>query len=102
MKEKINLTAPGYTPARLINAVGVALDAKSDNHLGYLLGFDNGALSRIRNRKSALPDSLLVIIMDATGWPIDKLRELAGMKAPTPRLPLKSNLVGFSENRRAA
>lgn len=102
MRKIIDLSSPDYTPAKLINMVGVAIDAKSDNHLCYLLGFDGGALSRIRNRKIPVPDSLFVIIMDATGWPIEKLRELAGMKSPTPRMRLNSELLAFSENRRAA
>jgi hypothetical protein len=76
---KMNLTAPTYTPGRLIDAAKDALGAPNDNQLSFVLQVDGGQLHRIRYRKNAVSPGLMVAIMDRTGWPITKVRELAGM-----------------------
>jgi hypothetical protein len=73
------LDSDTYTPVRLLNEAAFALQANSMYQLARVLEMDNGQLSRVRNRKEAVSDRLMVQIMDRTGWHIQKLREIAGM-----------------------
>lgn len=79
LKKAVILAYPGYNPARLINAVAWDLKFETEERLAQYLGFDCGQMNRVRHKKSILSDSLMIKIMDATGWSLKKVRELAGL-----------------------
>lgn len=75
----IDMRIPTYSPARLINAVADFLGAKCDSHLAELLGFDPTQIGRVRHRATPITSGIIVAILDRTGWPITKVRELMGV-----------------------
>lgn len=79
LAEAIDLTAPTYTPNRLLNAVIECVGVKNDYQLSILLTFSTAQISRIRNKKDPVSPLLMILIMDHTGWHITRLRELMGV-----------------------
>lgn len=75
------LDEPTYCPNRLLNDVAYFLKVDSMEALARKLNRDGGQLSRVRRRKEILTPSLILDILDATGWTLVYVRERAGLPA---------------------
>jgi hypothetical protein len=87
--DPIDLHAPSYTPGRLLNHTAAHLRCPCDAQLAHALELNNAILTRVRKRQNPVSDTLIVRIMDRTGWSIQYVRELMGVPfegivAPAP------------------
>lgn len=80
------LTAPGYNPGRLFNAVRRKFDLASDRELAEALGYARTQISHMRGEYMAISSAVMVAIMDITGWTLEEVRSLGGI--PRPDYPM--------------
>jgi len=85
MIDLLNLT--GYDPDILLDNLTEKLKVKSDAALARALGVGAPMICRVRNRQVPFPASLIIVIHDVTGYPVDQIRQLAGIpKNPKPEI----------------
>lgn len=90
--EPINLESVSYTPNKLLGETAFVMRARNNRHLAQLLEVDAALVCRIVKRRSPITETILVRIMDRTGWGIAYTRQLAGIPyegpvcAPRPRV----------------
>ena len=82
----LDLNDVNYQPERLLRRAAIASGASSISDFAVKLGFTPANLSRTINRRQGLSGDLIVAIMDATGWPLSKVRELAGIPFSPARM----------------
>lgn len=74
-----DLTATGYRPYALLNALTIKLQVTTDAALAQALSMTPPAISRIRSGKLPIGPSLLIRFNELTGWQIGNMRELMGL-----------------------
>lgn len=79
MRAHFDLNDPSYNPRKLLRAAAVEMGATSVSNMAEQLGFAPANMTRVIKRKQRLSGDLIVAIMDATGWSLPKVRELAGL-----------------------
>lgn len=75
-----NLSSPGYSPDRLLDALAKRLKAKNDAQLAKALYVEPAMVCKLRRRRAELSAALLVRMHDVTGMAINELRALANIK----------------------
>lgn len=101
LRKALILAYPKYTPVKLINEAAFHLGAQTDWELARMLNFDGAQLWRVRHKKDVISDTLLICFMDATGWDLKKVRELAGLPSPA-ELRREIRIAMGEEKRKAA
>lgn len=75
-----------YDPNRLLDAAARWLGARSDRVLSRMLQISLRLLRAIRERRVALPASLLLSIAERLGTGVDELRRLLGDRRKKARM----------------
>lgn len=76
---------PGYSPARLLDAVILDTQLANDSALARMLKVDPPLISKVRHRRLSLNDALLQRIHEVTGMSFATLWAVMGERRAIPR-----------------
>jgi hypothetical protein len=75
---RVKITALSYQPSTFLDFLIDKLKVRSDSDLCRRLNVHNAQISRVRHKIEPISCNLAIAAMDATGLPLNELRNLAG------------------------
>lgn len=76
----------GYDPGTLLDLLLLRLQLTRDSQLACRLNMDRRVIARIRARETSITGSMLMMMQDATGIPVEELRRALRDRRKTSRM----------------